>query len=76
MSKNNLIEVCGIVQDELGRGKYRIETESGLIMAQLSGKIRMNKIRVIVGDKVTVGVSPYDMTNGLILFRGEKKKNY
>lgn len=70
MSKDDLIQIDGKVIDVTGGGNYRIELDNGMeITARLCGKMKRFKIRVIVGDKVTVGVSPYDPSHGLITFR-------
>ena len=70
MAKDDLIQLEGKVTDVTGGGNHRIELENGVnITARLCGKMKRFKIRVIVGDKVTVGVSPYDPTHGLITFR-------
>lgn len=70
MAKDDLIQVDGTVTDVTGGGNYRISLENGVeITARLCGKMKRFKIRVIVGDKVTVGLSPYDPTHGLITFR-------
>ncbi len=70
MSKEDLIRLEGKVADATGGGNYQILLENGVtITARLSGKMKRFKIRIIVGDKVTVGVSPYDPTHGLITHR-------
>jgi translation initiation factor IF-1 len=70
MSRDDLIKVEGKVTDASGGGNYVVELENGVkITARLSGKIKMFKIRVLVGDRVTVSVSPYDPTHGLITHR-------
>jgi translation initiation factor IF-1 len=70
MAKDDLIQVDSTVKDVTGGGNYRIELDNGVeISARLCGKMKRFKIRVIVGDKVTVGLSPYDPTHGLITFR-------
>lgn len=70
MAKDDLIQLEGKVIDVTGGGNYKIGLENGMeISARLCGKMKRFKIRVIVGDKVTVGVSPYDPTHGLITFR-------
>ena len=70
MAKDDLIQIDGTVTDVTGGGNYKIALENGVaISARLCGKMKRFKIRVIVGDKVTVGVSPYDPTHGLITFR-------
>ena len=70
MSKEDLIRLEGKVLDAVGGGNYVILLENGVnITARLSGKMKRFKIRIIVGDKVTVGVSPYDPSHGLISHR-------
>lgn len=66
------IEVKGVVVDALPNAKFKVELENGhTIMAHLSGKLRMNYIRIMPGDKVTVELSPYDLTKGRITWRGK-----
>ena len=70
MSKDDLAKLEGKVTDATGGGNYVVTLENGIaITAKLSGKMKKFKIRIIVGDRVTVGVSPYDPTHGLILHR-------
>ncbi len=70
MARDDLIQLEGSVVEVLTDGNFRIETETGQsLLARLAGKLRKFRIRVILGDKVTVGVSPYDPTHGLILHR-------
>ena len=70
MARDDLISANGTVEKILGGGKYQIELESGQkVMAQLSGRMRRFRIRVIPGDRVTVGLSPYDPSHGFITFR-------
>lgn len=70
MSKDDLIQVEGQVVQVLAGGFYRVELENGhKIMARISGRMRSNQIRIVLGDQVTVGVSPYDPTKGLITYR-------
>lgn len=70
MSKDDLIRLDGKVSDATGGGNYIVVLENGVtIMARLSGNMKRFKIRVLVGDKVTVGVSPYDSSHGLIVHR-------
>lgn len=70
MSKDDLIRIEGKVSDASGGGNYTILLDNGhTITARLSGKMKRFKIRIIVGDRVTVGVSPYDPTHGLIVHR-------
>ncbi len=70
MAKDDLIQVDGTVTDVTGGGNYKVALDNGVkVSARLCGKMKRFKIRVIVGDKVTVGLSPYDPTHGLITFR-------
>jgi len=70
MAKENTIEVEGKVIDLIPGGKFKVELPNGAIIeAHVSGKIRMNYIRVLPGDKVTVELSPYDLTRGRITYR-------
>ncbi len=70
MSKEDLIRLEGKVSDATGGGNYQILLENGVtITARLSGKMKRFKIRIIVGDKVSVGVSPYDPSHGIITHR-------
>lgn len=70
MPKDDLVNVEGKISNLSGGGVYSIALENGLeISARLCGKMKRFKIKVVVGDRVTVGVSPYDPTHGLILHR-------
>ena len=70
MAKDDLIDVQGTVTAVHSGGLYRVECEQGHeVLAQLSGRMRRFRIKVVPGDRVTVGVSPYDVTRGLIRFR-------
>jgi len=70
VSKDDLIQVNGAVQKILGGGRYEILLDTGqTVTAQLSGRMRRFRIRVIPGDRVQVGLSPYDPTHGFITFR-------
>ena len=70
MANNDVIEVEGKVIDVLPHNEYRIELENKLtVVARVSGKIRMNKIRILTGDTVVVELSPYDLTRGRITYR-------
>lgn len=71
MPKGDLIELEGSVLDALGGGQYSVQTERALVRAQLSGRMKSNHIRVLPGDRVKVSVSPYDLTHGLITYRGK-----
>lgn len=70
MSKSDAIEVEGKVIEPLPNGMFRVELENGhKVLAHVSGKIRMNFIRILPGDRVTVELSPYDLTRGRIVYR-------
>ena len=70
MSKEDLIRIEGKVVDATGGGNYTILLENGhTIFARLCGKMKRFNIRIIAGDRVTVGISPYDASHGLVLHR-------
>ena len=70
MSKTDVIEVEGKVIEKLPNAMFQVELENGhRILAHISGKLRMNFIRILPGDKVTIEMSPYDLTKGRITFR-------
>lgn len=70
MAKDDLIQLDGKISDVTGGGIYKVMLDNGVeVNARLCGKMKRFKIKVIVGDRVTVGVSPYDPTHGLITFR-------
>ncbi len=71
MAKDDLAQLDGKVTDALAGGLYKVKLDGNQveINAKLCGKMRRFNIRVVVGDKVTVGVSPYDPTHGLIMYR-------
>jgi translation initiation factor IF-1 len=70
LSREDLARIDGTVTDARGGGNYIVTLENGMTLsAKLSGNMKRFKIRVIVGDRVTVGVSPYDPTHGLIVLR-------
>ncbi|NLN48530.1 MAG: translation initiation factor IF-1 [Clostridiales bacterium] len=72
MSKQDIIEVEGRVVEALPNAMFQVELENGhKILAHISGKLRMNFIRILPGDKVTVELSPYDLTRGRITWRGK-----
>ncbi len=72
MSKKNTIEVEGVVVDALPNAIFKVKLDNGYeIMGHLSGKLRMNNIRVLPGDKVTMELSPYDLTKGRITWRNK-----
>ena len=70
MAKDNVIEMEGTIVEKLPNAMFRVELENGhKILAHISGKLRMNFIRIIPGDKVKVEMSPYDLTKGRITWR-------
>jgi len=70
MAKDDLSNVDGLVVNQPGGGVYQIKLENGFeVLAKLCGKMKRFRIRVVVGDRVSVGLSPYDLTHGLILHR-------
>jgi translation initiation factor IF-1 len=70
MSKEDLVEFNGFVTEVLPNAMFRVELESGhRILAHTSGKMRKNRIRVLAGDKVTIEMTPYDLSKGRIVFR-------
>ena len=72
MSKQDMIEVEGKVVEALPNAVFRVELQNGhQITAHISGKLRMNFIRILPGDKVTVEMSPYDLTKGRITWRSK-----
>ena len=72
MAKDDAIEVEGTVVDALPNTMFHVELANGhKILAGISGKLRMNYIRIVPGDKVTVEMSPYDLTRGRITWRSK-----
>jgi translation initiation factor IF-1 len=70
VAKEDVIEVEGTVIEPLPNAMFKVELENGhKILAHVSGKIRMHFIRILPGDKVTVELSPYDLTRGRITYR-------
>lgn len=70
MSKQDVIEVEGTVIEPLPNAMFRVELQNGhKVLAHVSGKIRMNFIRILAGDRVMVQLSPYDLTRGRIVYR-------
>ena len=74
MSKEDFIELKGRVTDKLAGGKFRVKLDDNdmTILCTLSGKMMINKIMVLVGDSVTVELSPYDLSRGRITYRDKK----
>ena len=72
MAKSDMIEVEGVVVESLPNTTFQVDSGHGhTILAHLSGKLRMNFIRILPGDKVTVEMSPYDLTRGRITWRSK-----
>ncbi len=72
MAKDDVIEIEGTVVDALPNAMFKVELQNGhQILAHISGKLRMNFIRILPGDKVTVEMSPYDLTKGRITWRSK-----
>ena len=70
MSKSDVIEVEGKVVEKLPNAMFKVELENGhQVLAHISGKLRMNYIRILPGDKVTMEMSPYDLSKGRIIWR-------
>ena len=70
MAKNDSIEVFGRVLEALPNAMFKVKLENGFeVLAHISGKMRMNFIRILPGDKVTMELSPYDLTKGRIIWR-------
>ena len=70
MSKEELVEMEGVVNEVLPQTRFRVTLDNGFeIIAYASGKMRKHRIRILAGDKVTIEMSPYDLTKGRINFR-------
>ncbi|MCK9572402.1 MAG: translation initiation factor IF-1 [Candidatus Omnitrophica bacterium] len=70
MAKEDLIETEGKIAEALPNAMFKVELENGhIVLAHISGKMRMNFIRILPGDKVKLELSPYDLTRGRITFR-------
>lgn len=68
--KQDVLELLGVIQEILPNARFRVTLENGhTVIVHLSGKLRMNRIRVGVGDKVKVQLTPYDLTKGRIVYR-------
>ena len=75
MAKDDMIELEGTVVESLPNTTFRVDIGNGhIILAHISGKLRMNFIRILPGDKVTVQISPYDLTRGRITWRSKSTK--
>jgi translation initiation factor IF-1 len=72
LARDDLINVEGTVEEIRAGGNFAVKTDMGpIVIAKLSGRMRRYHIRVVAGDRVTVGVSPYDATKGLITYRAK-----
>jgi translation initiation factor IF-1 len=72
LSKQDVIEVEGTVVESFPNAMFQVQLENGhKILAHISGKLRMNFIRILPGDKVTIELSPYDLTRGRIIWRAK-----
>ena len=70
MSKSDVIEIGGVVVEKLPNTMFKVELENGYqVLATISGRLRQNFIRILPGDKVTMELSPYDLTKGRIIWR-------
>jgi translation initiation factor IF-1 len=72
MAKEEPLQIVGTVTESLPNATFRVELENGhKILAHISGKMRMNFIRILPGDKVTIEMSPYDLSKGRIIYRNK-----
>ncbi len=72
MAKGSTIELEGIVVETLPNAMFKVQLDNGhIVLSHISGKLRMNFIRILPGDKVTIELSPYDLTRGRITWRGK-----
>ena len=70
MSKTDVIEIEGVVVEKLPNAMFKVELENGhIVLAHISGKLRMNFIKILPGDKVTLEMSPYDLSKGRMVWR-------
>ena len=70
MSKADVIEIEGVEVEKLPNAMFKVELENGhIVLAHISGKLRMNFIKILPGDKVTLEMSPYDLSKGRIVWR-------
>ncbi|MDB6097253.1 MAG: translation initiation factor [Francisellaceae bacterium] len=75
MSKEAPIEIEGIVVETLPNTNFRVKLDNGhIVLAHISGRMRKNYIRILMGDRVTVQLTPYDLTKGRITFRNRETK--
>lgn len=74
MARNDSIEVEGVVKEVLPGTNFKVELSNGhIVHAYLSGKMRVHYVKVCEGDRVTVAISPYDLTKGRIIYRNKKE---
>ena len=72
MSKEDVIEMAGEVMENLPNATFKVKLENGhVVLGHISGKMRMHYIRILPGDKVTVQLTPYDLSKGRIVFRAK-----
>jgi translation initiation factor IF-1 len=70
MAKKDMIQVEGVVTESLPNATFRVQLDSGhIVLAHISGRMRMHWIRILPGDRVTVELSPYDLSRGRIIYR-------
>jgi len=72
MAKEDVIQMQGEIEESLPNATFRVKLENGhVVLGHISGKMRMHYIRILAGDKVTVELTPYDLTKGRIVFRAK-----
>ena len=72
MAKEDVIQMQGEIEESLPNATFRVKLENGfVVLGHISGKMRMHYIRILPGDKVTVDLTPYDLTRGRIVFRAK-----
>lgn len=75
MAKEDVIEMNGVVTEVLPNTQFKVDLENGVsVLAYASGKMRKHRIRILAGDKVTLEMSPYDLTRGRINFRHKEER--
>ncbi len=72
MSRDDHVKLEGVITDVYAGGQFEVKTDAGAVVrAQLCGRMRKHRIRVILGDRVTVALSPYDLSHGMITYRAK-----
>jgi translation initiation factor IF-1 len=72
MAKENTIKIDGVIKEALPNATFKVELENGhIILAHVSGKMRMHYIKMVPGDKVKIEISPYDLSKGRIVYRNK-----